>query len=60
MEKLDFVYFGDGALWVGWLRDYPDYRTQGTTLEELQEHLGELRQSLATPRFACGDIGEEP
>jgi hypothetical protein len=48
------------VVWVGWLRDYPDYRTQGATLHELEEHLNELRLAVYIPRFACGDIGEEP
>ena len=26
-------------MWVGWLEEYPDYRTQGTTIDELKENL---------------------
>ena len=26
-------------MWVGCLEEYPDYRTQGTTIDELKENL---------------------
>jgi predicted RNase H-like HicB family nuclease len=33
-------------LWVGWLEQYPDYRTQGTTFEELKENLKDIYEDL--------------
>ena len=33
-------------MWLGYLEDYPDYMTQGETLEELQENLKDLHQDL--------------
>lgn len=35
------VWEEDGA-WLGYLQDYPDYWTQGETLDDLKEHLKEL------------------
>jgi predicted RNase H-like HicB family nuclease len=42
MEKVKFVYYQEKDLWVGWLEEYPDYRTQGSTLEELKENLKDI------------------
>ncbi|MBF0410798.1 MAG: type II toxin-antitoxin system HicB family antitoxin [Candidatus Riflebacteria bacterium] len=46
METKNFVYYKDGTMWIGWLEEYPDYRTQGTTLEELEENLREIYADL--------------
>ena len=29
-------------MWVGWLEEYPEYATQGETLEELEENLRDI------------------
>ena len=42
MEKANFVYYQEGDLWVGWLEEYPDYRTQGKTFEELKQNLKDI------------------
>jgi predicted RNase H-like HicB family nuclease len=39
LEKKKFVYYQENDMWVGWLEEYPDYRTQGITLDELKENL---------------------
>lgn len=46
MSTIKFVYWQDGEAWLGYLQDYPDYRTQGETLDDLQEHLKELYRDL--------------
>ena len=33
-------------MWLGYLEDFPDYMTQGETLEELQENLMVLYSDL--------------
>jgi predicted RNase H-like HicB family nuclease len=38
-------------MWMGYLEDYPDYMTQGETLEELQENLKDLYEE-----FTSGNI----
>jgi len=38
-------------MWVGWLEEYPDYRTQGTTLDELKENLIDIYADVSS-----GDI----
>jgi len=46
METIRFTYYQEDSLWVGWLDEYPDYRTQGATLEELKENLKEIYNDL--------------
>ena len=33
-------------MWIGYLEEYPDYKTQGETLEELKENLKDVYQEL--------------
>ena len=47
MEMRKFVYDKDDDMWIGWLEEYPDYRTQGETLEELKENLKDLYADLS-------------
>ena len=46
MDKARYVYWQDGKFWLGYLEDYPDYVTQGESLEDLQEHLRDLLLDL--------------
>ena len=46
MSTTKFVYWEDQGIWVGYLEEYPDYRTQGQTLEDLLEHLRDLYKDL--------------
>lgn len=48
METKKFVYYQEGVLFVGWLEEYPDYRTQGESLSELRENLIELYRDLTS------------
>jgi predicted RNase H-like HicB family nuclease len=41
-----FVHWQDGDFWLGYLQEYPDYTTQGETLEELKENLRDLHHDL--------------
>ena len=40
--ELEYTYWQDGALFVGFLNEYPDDSTQGLTLSELEEALVEV------------------
>jgi predicted RNase H-like HicB family nuclease len=51
METLNFVYYQEGTIWVGWLEEYPDYRTQGASLDELKENLKDLYQDLSAGKI---------
>ena len=48
METKKFIYYKDGDMCVGWLEEYPDYRTQGETLEELEKNLREIYADLSS------------
>jgi len=47
MKGPRYVYWQDGQFWTGYLEDYPDYLTQGESLEDLQEHLRDLFAELS-------------
>jgi predicted RNase H-like HicB family nuclease len=42
MKTVKYVYWQDGDGWLGYLQDYPDYWTQGDSLDDLIEHLKDL------------------
>jgi len=44
--KTTYKYWQDGEFWLGYLEEYPDYMTQGTSLEELKENLSDLYKEL--------------
>jgi predicted RNase H-like HicB family nuclease len=46
MEKVKYVYYQEDNIWVGWLETYPDYKSQGMTLEELQENLKDIYEEI--------------
>lgn len=46
MKRLKFTYWQDGEFYIGFLNDYPDYATQGTTKEELIENLKDLLKDI--------------
>ena len=48
MHMTKIVYWQDGEEWLGYLQDYPDYWTQGETLEDLKEHLRDLYQDMTS------------
>jgi len=41
-----FVYWRDGKFWLGYLDEFPDYVTQGQTLQDLKDHLADLYHDL--------------
>ena len=48
MQTTRYVYWQDGDMRLGYLEEYPDYMTQGETLEELQLNLKDLYQELTS------------
>jgi predicted RNase H-like HicB family nuclease len=42
MPVTKIVYWEEDGAWLGYLQDYPDYWTQGETLEDLKDHLKDL------------------
>lgn len=48
MTTLEFVYWQDGDYWLGYLREFPDYLTQGLTLDEVKHNLQELYRDMTS------------
>ena len=48
METKKFVYYQDENMYIGWLEDFPDYKTQGETLDELKENLNDIYKELTS------------
>lgn len=46
MLTVKYVYWQEGAFWLGYIQDYPDYWTQGDSLDDLREHLADLYRDL--------------
>lgn len=42
MDKKRYTYWQDDDMWIGYLEEYPDYRTQGESLEELKDNLMDI------------------
>ena len=45
-SKANYVYWQEDDAWLGYLQDYPDYWTQGESLDDLLEHLRDLYADL--------------
>ena len=48
MASTGFTYWQDHDMWLGDLDEYPDYMTQGTSLDDLKEHLLDLFKELSS------------
>ncbi len=46
MKRVRFVHWQEGDTWLGYLEEYPDYWTQGKTLEELKENLKDIYEDV--------------
>ncbi len=48
METKKYVYWQEDDMWIGYLEEYPDYMTQGETIEELKENLKDIYKDLTS------------
>ncbi|NOY50297.1 MAG: type II toxin-antitoxin system HicB family antitoxin [Chlorobi bacterium] len=48
MNTNEFVYWEDKDMWLGYLKEYPDYWTQGESIEKLKENLKDIFIDLAS------------
>lgn len=53
METIRFIHWQDENMWLGYLEEYPDYMTQGETLDELKENLRDLYKDLTSGFIPC-------
>jgi len=38
-------------MWLGYLDEFPDYTTQGTSLEDLKEHLLDIHKEIISKKI---------
>jgi len=48
MQTIKYVFWEEDGSWLGYFQDYPDYWTQGETVEDLKEHLRDLHADLTS------------
>ena len=48
MKTKTYVYWQDEDMWLGYLEEYRDYRTQGKTREDLEENLRDIHSELTS------------
>jgi hypothetical protein len=45
-RTVKYIYWQEDKAWLGYLTEYPDYMTQGTSLTELQENLKDIHSDI--------------
>ena len=48
VKTIGFNYWQDRIFWIGYLDEWPDYLTQGMSLEDLKIHLMDLFKDLSS------------
>jgi predicted RNase H-like HicB family nuclease len=48
MKTKKFMYFQEDDMFIGWLDDFPDYKTQRATLDELKENLRDIHEEITS------------
>jgi predicted RNase H-like HicB family nuclease len=51
MKTVRCIYWQDEDMWLGHLEEYPDYITQGESIEELRDNLKDLHEELISGRI---------
>jgi predicted RNase H-like HicB family nuclease len=52
MEVKKFIYYQDEDMFIGWFEEFPDYKTQGETLDELKENLKDIYNDLTSGKIS--------
>jgi predicted RNase H-like HicB family nuclease len=48
MSTARYVHWQNGGMWLGYFEEFPDYMTQGESLEDLEANLRDLYLDLAS------------
>jgi len=48
MNVARYVHWQDRGMWLGFFEEFPDYITQGDSLEQLQANLRDLYKDLVS------------
>ncbi len=46
MNPVSYVYWQEDDMWLGYIEEFPDYRTQAESLDELKENLTDIYHDL--------------
>ena len=49
--RIKYHYWQENDFWLGYIEEYPDYMTQGETLEELKENLKDIYRELKSGKI---------
>lgn len=60
MRTITITYWRDNDFYLGYLDDYPDYRSQGTSKDELIENLRDLLRDIESDTVAFTGEREQP
>jgi len=53
METKRYVYWKDEDMYLGYLEEFPDYMTQGESLNELKENLKDIYKEVTSGNIPC-------
>ena len=53
MTKIKYIFWQDEEMWIGYLEKFPDYMTQGETLDELKDNLEDIYKELTSGNIPC-------
>ncbi len=53
MESKKYVYWEDQGMWIGYLEEYPDYMSQGESLDELKDNLIDIYHDISSGDLPC-------
>jgi hypothetical protein len=48
VQTVKYVWWEQDGAWLGYLQDFPDYWTQGETLDDLKDNLRDLYADLTS------------
>jgi len=50
---MKYICWQDEGMWLGYLEEYPDYMTQGESIEELEDNIRDIFKELTNGRIPC-------
>ena len=57
--RIRIICWQDGDFWLGYPEEYPDYMTQGLTIDELKENIKDIYLDLSSGKIPCARREEE-
>lgn len=46
MQTKKYLYYQEDGMFIGWLEEFPDYKTQADSLDELKLNLKDIYEEL--------------